>query len=119
MMAWGWSHTEAAYENARENLYALDAEDICIIWAEWRAAVPVEDDEAEFKPKKYAKALKKAKLRIEEGLADRGDIVTPIESMADEIWEHASAYATCDNGGFNAWVCPWGCHTVSFDKDDG
>jgi len=40
--------------------------------------------------------------------------------LADFIWEQASEYATCDNGGFNAWMCPsgCGCHCVSFSPPD-
>ncbi len=38
---------------------------------------------------------------------------------ADAIWQYASEdLRTCDNGGYNAWMCPWGCHTVSFDGPD-
>lgn len=38
------------------------------------------------------------------------------DAIVDDIWERASNLATCDNGGFNAWMCPFGCdcHTVSF-----
>jgi len=25
----------------------------------------------------------------------------------------------CDNGGWNCWLCPSGCHTVPFDFPDG
>ena len=37
-MAWSWSHSQEAYENARENLSTLDRETLEIIFAEWRAA---------------------------------------------------------------------------------
>ena len=37
-MAWSWSHSQEAYENARENLSELDKETLEIIFAEWRAA---------------------------------------------------------------------------------
>jgi hypothetical protein len=32
-----------------------------------------------------------------------------------EVWEKVKALAVCDNGGFEAWVCPYGCHTLPFD----
>ena len=40
------------------------------------------------------------------------------EGIDRYIWENASEFATCDNGGFNAWLCPYGCgpHCVPFDR---
>ena len=35
-----------------------------------------------------------------------------------DIWQFMKELRTCDNGGFNAYCCPYGCHTVSFDKLD-
>jgi len=107
-MAWEWSHTAQAYDNARENLPRLDREDLQIIFAEWRAAqgkggaIANQGFNTDFNQKKYDRALK-----YSAGLSH--------DQLVDFIWDHASDLATCDNGGFNAWVCPFGCHTVSFD----
>jgi hypothetical protein len=38
--------------------------------------------------------------------------------LVDAIWEDMEEWRTCDNGGFNAWACPSGCHTVSFDSEE-
>lgn len=109
-MAWSWSHSQEAYAAAEHNLRQLDSETLQIIFAEWRAAQGkhgVITDHDAFNSRKYERALAYAK-----GLPD--------DVLADFIWEKASEYATCDNGGFNAWLCPSGCgpHCVPFDTED-
>jgi hypothetical protein len=107
-MAWSWSHTAEAYDNARENLARLPKEKLEIIFAEWRAAQGkggIIHDHNEFNERKYNRALAYAKT-----LDD--------ETLVDFIWERAEEAATCDNGGFEAWMCPSGCHTVSFSPLD-
>jgi hypothetical protein len=34
--------------------------------------------------------------------------------LSELIWELAEGQRTCTNGGWEAWVCPFGCHTVPF-----
>jgi hypothetical protein len=107
MMAWGWSHSPEAYANAEANLRSLPPEDLAVIFAEWRAAQSkggVIRDTEDFCLRKYERALT---------WASRQDP----EHLADWIWDRASDAATCDNGGFHAWVCPSGCHCVSFDSE--
>lgn len=107
-MAWSWNHAAYAYDNARENLGELDHDTLCVIYAEWRAAQGkgghIHDCE-DFCMRKYERALKHAKT-------------LPDDVLADFIWERASEHATCDNGGFNAWMCPSGCHTVPFSQPE-
>ena len=110
-MAWSWSHTVDAYENARTNLAGVGRKKLDIIYAEWQAldTKSVEDGEEvneHFSQEAYAIAIK----------AVRG---LPVDVVIDYIWERAEAQATCDNGGFHAWVCPYGCHTVPFDAVRG
>jgi hypothetical protein len=106
-MAWSWSHTQQAYADARENLSELDREKLEIIFAEWRAAEGkhgvVDPVSAGFSERKYDRALKHAKTLAH-------------DTLVEFIWEKASDFATCDNGGFEAWMCPHGCgpHCVSF-----
>ena len=105
-MAWSWSHTDEAYADAEANLRALPKEELEIIFAEWRAAQGkggIIHNHNHFHQRKYDRALKHAKT-------------LPDDVLADFIWEQASEFATCDNGGFNAWMCPsgCGCHCVSF-----
>jgi hypothetical protein len=109
-MAWSWSHTNEAYANAEENLRSMPKEKLEIIFAEWRAAQGkggIIEDCGNFDERKYTRALAYAKT-----LDD--------ETLADFIWERASEAATCDNGGFEAWMCPsgCGCHCVSFSPPD-
>lgn len=115
-MAWSWSHTNEAYANAEANLRALPLEELEIIFAEWRAAQGkggIIHDHDSFDQRKYNRALAYAKsLSVPLG----PDFAA--EQLADFIWERASEYATCDNGGYNAWMCPSGCHTVSFSPPD-
>lgn len=109
-MAWSWSHTQEAYSNAEQNLRNLPRETLEVIFGEWRAAQGkggIIHDSDDFNLKKYERALKYAKT-----LSD--------DVLADFIWEQASELATCDNGGFEAWMCPsgCGCHCVPFDPPE-
>lgn len=107
-MAWSWSHTAEAYDNARLNIQDLPHEDLVTILAEIRAKKWDDDNPDEplsFNNGKYNEFY-------EESDKLSNDI------LADAIWEFASEYRTCDNGGFNAHVCPYGCHTVSFDRNE-
>lgn len=103
-MAWSWSHTNEAYAAAEQNVRNQDREWLEIVYGEWHAAELDDDGELDinsFNEEQYNEALAEAKE-----LAD--------DVLADYIWERMSDAATCDNGGFNAWACPSGCHTVSF-----
>ena len=104
-MAWEWSHTPEAYENARLNLADLSTKNLRIIFAEWHAWGGESSSTSDFNKALYKDALKSATQIA-------GDI------LVDSIWERAEEHRTCDNGGFNAWVCPFGCHTVSFDREE-
>ena len=105
-MSWSWSHSQEAYANAQDNLQSLPRETLEVIFAEWRAAQGkggIIHDYDHFDQRKYKRALTFAST-------------LPHDVLTDFIWERASEYATCDNGGFNAYMCPGGCgcHTVSF-----
>ena len=109
-MAWSWSHSQEAYDAARYNLEQLDRETLEIIFAEWRAAQGkggIIDDFNAFDQRKYDRALKHA-------------ATLPGDVLVDFIWEHAENASTCDNGGFELWMCPHGCgcHCVSCDFPD-
>jgi hypothetical protein len=103
-MAWSWSHTQEAYDNVRDNLCSLPEAALHVIFAEWAASVNTTEESyrAEFDADLYA-----------EGLAEARE--TPIDMVQAEVWEKVKALAVCDNGGFEAWVCPYGCHTLPFD----
>ena len=110
-MAWSWSHTQQAYAAAHENLSSFDKPTLEIIFAEWRAAQGkhgvIDQVSPQFCQRKYDRALKHA-----ETLAH--------DILVEFIWEKASEQATCENGGFEAWMCPFGCgcHSVSFSPPE-
>jgi hypothetical protein len=106
-MAWSWSHTQQAYADAHENLSNLDKPTLEIIFSEWRSAqvkhgtIPASPI---FNQRSYDRALKHA-------------AILDHDTLVEFIWEKASELATCENGGFEAWMCPYGCgsHCVSFN----
>lgn len=128
-MAWSWSHTTEAYEYARGKLHRMSQKNLGIIWAEWKTYQKAQADKLEEEQKEaeendwpipdyvtpstdfdqeyYAEQLKEAKAIIKR--VDK-------DALADEIWEWACEYATCTNGGWEAWMCPYGCgcHMVPF-----
>lgn len=89
-MARGWSHTAEAYANVRDNIHKQDREWLEECWLELQ----------KMKSLDYVHSI----------ISD-----IPNDILADSIWQFASKQRTCDNGGFNAWCCPHGCHTVPFD----
>jgi hypothetical protein len=112
-MAWEWSHTAEAYEYARQQIesqFSLD--DLRVILAEI-AARSTEPGTVGFDVDKYESQYKE--------LVDRTmwqDVDGLREWWLDLVWEFADEQRTCDNGGWNAWVCPFGCHTVPFGPEE-
>ena len=129
-MAWSWSHSAEAYEYAYKRLHKLAKARLHEIWAEWKTyqkaqadklaeeqkeaeeedwpipeylAVPSHDFDQDY----YKEQLKEARA-ISKRVGS--------EALADEIWEWASEFATCTNGGWEAWMCPYGCgcHLIPF-----
>lgn len=118
-MTWQWFHSPEAYQNLLE----LPREQLEIIYAEWMAAYKVvsyPDGEqgivtpefenfaffqhnatVQFHETRYDRALKAAKQ-------------LDLEDLISTIWDYTSQLSECDNGGFNAYICPFHCHSVSF-----
>lgn len=111
-MAWSWSHTSEAYDAARHNLEQLPLHELQIIYAEWRAsnwgAKDFDYVTTDFNQRKYYDALRYAAENLDH------------DTLVDAIWNWSSELATCENGGFELWVCPYGCgpHCVKPDWDD-
>ena len=101
---WGWSHTAEAYANAELQVQAKDRKWLVECWAEIQCDTGGAEEygEPEFSEALFAKATNDA-----EEMDDA--------ALAAAIWEYAQELSTCDNGGYNAHCCPWGCHTVPFD----
>lgn len=102
-MAWSWSHTQEAYDNAFDNLCNLSRDELEIIHAEIKASTRDECYNYDLNLELYEKILESYKTEHS-------------HVLVDNIWAFMQDFMTCDNGGFNAYCCPYGCHTVSFDK---
>ena len=107
-MAWEWSHSEEAYNNARENLNNIPLSELLIIWGEIQAS-----GVNEWEKIGHATAFDQD---VYETTINGGPYTC--QDLVKKIWDHMkNKNKTCDNGGFNAWACPYGCHTVSFDPE--
>ena len=131
-MSWSWSHTTEAYEYAQKKLRKMSQKKMAVIWAEWKVHQKAQAD-------KLAEAKKEAEengwpeptlgfdsqdfdqVYYEEQLKEAKALIKKMgkDTLADDIWERACELATCDNGGWNAWMCPYGCdpHAVPFSPE--
>jgi hypothetical protein len=104
-MAWSWGHSPEAYAQAYLNLEKFDLKELRVIWAEWKGCEDRDGVAPDLVMQKYNRALKDC-IRFD----------FHKDTLQDEIWGFMSEQATCENGGFEAWGCPFGCgcHLVSF-----
>ena len=102
-MAWSWSHTAEAYDNARANLADLSRDELLEILGEWQY----------WEQEQALQNAENPTFELPEYWQHH-----PTDILVDAIWERAEDLATCDNGGTYLWVCPDGCHTVSVDRDE-
>jgi hypothetical protein len=117
-MAWEWSHTGEAYEYAEEQLGKLSKRKLVEIYSEWHHELIKRKCEA-FESELFDEwdcvcvgTTYKDDELFDEG-KEKGQELSR-DDLIKYIWEQASENATCDNGGWNAWMCPHGCHTVPF-----
>lgn len=96
-MSWEWSHTNEAYAAAYERTQQLSKRELLTILREW-AYVDRE------------KAGRRPSFRLPAGIKR-----LPQGMLADMVWIRAEEHRTCSNGGFDCYLCPDGCHIVSFD----
>lgn len=96
-MAWEWSHTDEAYRDAQENVQHLSKKTLLVILREWS----YEDME---------KSGKNPSFRLHKGVRK-----LPKDVLADAVWERMEELRACTNGGWEAYCCPDGCHTVPFE----
>lgn len=104
-MAWSWSHSAAAYATVEENIHGKSRRWLEECYGEWRVYFYFNGDTTAWDAAVYDLAVAEAR-----------EIDT--DTLAMGIFEWAFELATCDNGGFNAYCCPDGCHTVSFDREE-
>lgn len=110
-MAWSWSHTNEAYEHAFNQL-AFFTRAACVeILVEWWMHDHHPDNDH---------AWTTDRLRTAKKIIQSRHRYSTDGELRSAIWERAADQRTCDNGGFNAWMCPYGCgcHCVDFGPDD-
>ena len=109
-MVWTWSHTQEAYWNVRVNISYIPRVELEVMWAEWKAYQWEKENEGEcaFTEGIYDTQLKIAKTLIVEGLVS-------------DIQDKVSKLGECEEGGFQAYGCPYYCYThrVSFEEIEG
>jgi hypothetical protein len=102
-MVWQWSHTADGIDNVRTRLELQSRRWLVTVYAEWQARICHEDEEDEFCDRKYRAARREAR---------------PLDDVAliDAVWDSMCELQYCENGGHEAWACPFGCgcHTLSF-----
>lgn len=96
-MSWEWSHTPEAYADAYAQVQRLPRNTLLTILREWT----YHDREL---------ADRRPSFRLPAGLRK-----LPKDTLADLVWTRAEEHRTCTAGGWEAHVCPDGCHTVPFD----
>jgi hypothetical protein len=101
-MAWEWSHSVEAYQAVETNIRNQPRDWLETVYAEWcaRDGNNLDDD-------RYRESLMVAN-EMTDG------------ELADFVWRRADEYRTCENGGWLAHCCPFGClcHMVSFDAEE-
>jgi hypothetical protein len=114
-MAWEWSHSAEAYDNVRTAIAAMPAEELIEIKLEWLAYCDkrISDEDRQHGEPANFRRTEKRKAYWQGHCEKMGT-----EHLADDIYDMAENHATCDNGGHDMWVCPYGCHTVPASSED-
>ena len=125
-MAWEWSHTAEAQEMALQNLGRKSIKFLSECYAEWKCE-EIMDASKSFQDELFMFAdddspvpelpnvLKTDPMR--DGRYE-GFVKEAKEMDKDElvgwVWEKSSEQRTCENGGYDPWMCPHGCHKVKW-----
>ena len=108
-MAWEWSHSQEAYDFAREFLQEKIAFTALVeIAAEWdvHAHCEVNDDAPAFDHELF-----NARVAEYKGYSQ--------EDLAGLVWGKMEQLRTATNGGHALWGCPYGCkcHWIPVGED--
>lgn len=106
---WQWNHTAEAESYAWTQLSRLDRGLLIEIAAEWRMHEKGRPDDM------WAGEWPKALNFMRRKFAGRGRL-----AITEYIWALALEQSTCENGGWDAHMCPYGCmpHSVPFGPED-
>lgn len=116
-MAWSWSHTIDAYEDAREQVQRLSKAELLTILREWAYYDREQANTLRFHGSQVWTDTR-GKTRVRGFRLPNGVRRLTQDTLADLVWDRMSAHATCTNGGWDAYCCPDGCHTVPFAPVD-
>lgn len=114
-MAWTWSHTDEAYANARRQLDALTRAELLTIAREWAYHDRETAGRLRFPGGSQCWTDSSGKRHVRGFRLPNGWRRLSFQELADRIWDRMEEYRTCTNGGWDAYCCPDGCHTVPFD----
>ena len=108
-MAWQWSHSQEVYDKPNYRIEAMEVDELVEIMLEWLAFHDkrISDEERQIGEPANFRRTAKREAWWRDHCKKFGT-----EHIAEKIWEYAEQHALCDNGGFDMWVCPYGCHTV-------
>lgn len=99
---WEFSHSVEAYENLYCNIHHQDREWLETVYAEIKAA-----EDGELNQERYLEECEEASKLSS-------------EALAEFIYEWTMQDRTCDNGGHNAYCCPFRCmtHMISMNLEE-
>ena len=100
-MAWDLMGGVESLEGAWLNLLDLPLNDLREIYVEWKANGGGDES--------YNEQVYDESLLLAQSMTSR--------EMATGIWLIAGDRGRCNDRGDEAWICPFGCHTVAFDRD--
>lgn len=116
-MVWEWSHTDEAYEYAREQVSKLSKGTLLTILREWAYQDRETAGRLRFPHGRQVWTDARGKTRVRGFRLPPGLRRLDRSTLADLVWSRAEEHRTCSNGGWAAYVCPDGCHTVPFGPE--
>lgn len=102
---WEFSHSPEAYDILRENIDKQNREWLETTWAEIQARSSREEHVGGFNEQQFGESLAQAKK-----FAD--------DVLSNAIFDFAMEQRLCDNGGHNAYCCPFFCHKAPMSTED-
>jgi len=118
-MAWEWSHASEAYSDAYAQVQRLPRADLLTILREWAYEDREKSGRLRFPNGKQVWTDARGRSRVRGFRLPNGIRRLSQDVLADLVWQRAEEHRTCTNGGWNAYLCPDGCHTVPFEPIAG
>lgn len=118
-MAWEWSHTSEAYACAYAHVQRLPRRTLLVVLREWAYHDREQAGRLRFPHGRQVWTDQHGRTRVRGFRLPNGIRQLSQDTLADLVWTRAEVHRTCTNGGWEAYVCPDGCHTVPFDAPDG